>query len=145
MSIQEHKRFDLAANQLKTAIKIFLTAEDYISATTLAGAADVIFCELVKRQGKDNFTDCLLKNEKSSFTRQSIGKEVNTTLGINALKHFDPEDSEYISLNIGECAVGSILKAIVNYKILNIEYDISIQGFLIWCEINLDKNKYKLL
>jgi hypothetical protein len=59
MSIEEYKRFDLAANQLETAIMLFLTGGDKFSAITLAGAADVIFSELVNREEKDNFTDLL--------------------------------------------------------------------------------------
>lgn len=54
---QIYQRFQLAAKQLETAIMLFLTEQDRLSAITLSGAADVIFCELVNRQGKKNYTE----------------------------------------------------------------------------------------
>ncbi len=137
-----YQRFLLAANQLETAIMLFLTNVDKLSAITLAGAADVILCELINREGKKNFTDLLSEKESEKRSRKEIGKEINNLLRINALKHFDKGDEEYISLDVDECAVAAILKALVNYNMLDGKNDKLIMAFRYWVRINLDPNKY---
>ena len=144
MTAELYKRFDLAANQLETAIMVFLTGGDKFSVITLAGAADVIFCQLVLRQGKENFTDFMLKETNDTRTRQEAGKEINDTLRINALKHFDKDDDEYVSIDVDECALGAILKAIANYNMLDGKNDKLIQAFLYWVKTNLDPKKYNV-
>ncbi len=139
-----HQRFKLAANQLETAIMLFITNTDKLSAITLAGAADVIFCELVNRDGKENFTDLALKKEGGERSRAEVGKEINDVLGINALKHFDKDDDEHVEIDIDECAVGAILKALANYNMLEGKDDKLIIAFRFWCKTNLDPNRYKL-
>ncbi|STX37484.1 hypothetical protein [Legionella feeleii] len=119
MSKKTYKRFNLAANQLETAIMLFITGGDRFSVITLAGAADVIFSEFVIRNGEENFTDSLIKKNNKHRTRQQIGREINDTLGINACKHLDAGEEEYVLLDIDESALGAILKAIVNYNKLN--------------------------
>lgn len=54
MSKKKYKVFELAKAQLETAIMLFLTNKK-ISAITLAGACDVILCELVNRKGRKNW------------------------------------------------------------------------------------------
>src|SRR5579871_2279833 len=108
MNKTKYNRFDLASTQLKTAIRLFVTGGDRFSVITLAGAADVIFSELVTREKKENFTIFLLKKEQDERRPQEAGKEINDILSINVLKHFDPGDDDYISLDVEESALGAI-------------------------------------
>lgn len=139
-----YKRFQLAAKQLETAIILFLTEQDRLSAITLSGAADVIFCELVNREGKKNYTDILTSKEGGERRREDVGKEINNLLCINQLKHFDEGDEEYIRLDVNECAVGAILKALVNYNMLDGKDDNLILAFRYWVKMNLDPERYDL-
>lgn len=144
MKKKEYSRFDLASKQLETAIMLFITGGDRFSVITLAGAADTIFSELVTREKKENFTVYLLKKENDKRKPQEIGKEINNMLFINALKHLDPGDDDYISFDAEECALGAISKAIANYSMLDGKNDKLIKGFWAWVRINLDINKYNI-
>jgi len=139
-----YQRFQLAANQLETAIMLFLTNTDKLSAITLTVAADVVFCELVNREGKKNFTDLLCEQEGGKISRKEVGRGVNDLLRINALKHFDNGDDEYIDLDIDECGVATILKALANYNMLEGKNDKLILAFRCWVKMNLDPKKYNL-
>lgn len=143
-SKKKHKIFIFAENQLKTAIVIFCSGGDKFSAITLAGAADSIFWQLVTRAGKDNFTKIMLKKENDSRKIEKVGREMNDVLCINALKHLDPNENEHTSLDADECALGAILKAIVNYGMLEGKNEKLINGFFAWIQMNLDLKKYNL-
>lgn len=116
---------------------------DRLSAITLASAADAILCELVTRSGKENFTDILSK-EQGGNNGSEIGNEINNLININALKHFDKENDELIDLDVDECSVAAILKALVNYNMLDGKNEQLIIGFRAWAKINLDPKKYNL-
>ncbi|EEZ95962.1 hypothetical protein [Legionella longbeachae] len=143
LGTRTYHRFQLAENQLITAIKLFLTNSDKLSAITLAGAADTIFCELVNRSGKDNFTDILSKSQGGNYGAD-IGNEINDLLHINTLKHFDEDEEEVIELEIEETAVATILKTLVNYNMLDGKNEKLIIGFRNWVKLNLDPIKYNL-
>lgn len=139
-----YQRFELAAKQLETAIMLFLTVQDGLSAITLAGASDVIFCELVNREGKKNFIDIITYEKDKGGSREDIGKEINDLLYINSLKHFDRDDEEHIILDVNECAVAAILKALANYSMLDGKNEQLILAFRYWVKMNLDPDKYNL-
>ena len=148
MALKTHKKLDLASCQLETAIGLFISGGDKFSVITLAGAADVILCQLVLNQDEENFTDHLLHNDSDAkdknLTRQKYGRVINDTLSINALKHMDKGNDDLVTLNIEECALGSILKALVNLiKLKGKDIDF-VQAFLAWSTLNLDPKKYNI-
>ncbi|MBI5205693.1 MAG: hypothetical protein HZA11_12325 [Nitrospirae bacterium] len=148
MSLRTFKRIELAESQLKTAIRLFVSGGDKFSAISLAGAADVILCRLVSNIEKENFTAFLLKQKAAkggeSETIQSLGRCINDTLFINDLKHMDDGEDGYIDINIEECTLGAILKAIANYVILVGPNKDFVQAFLAWGQLNLDPKKYNI-
>ena len=84
--IKKYQRLDLAANQLETAIGLFISGHDKFSVITLAAAADGILAQLVINEGQENFIDfSLKKDEDKTLTRSTLGKQVNDILFINAL------------------------------------------------------------
>jgi hypothetical protein len=54
LTITTHKRLDAAVAQLHTAIALYLSGSDYLSAATLAGAADGQLGEALQLVGKDH-------------------------------------------------------------------------------------------
>ena len=148
MALKNYKKLELASNQLETAIGLFVSGGDKFSVITLAGAADVIFCQLVLNQGEENFTDYQLKNDNNvknkNITRQQYGREINDTLSINALKHMDHDDDGMVTMNLEECALGAILKALVNLVKLEGRDIGYVQAFFAWSRLNLDPKKYNI-
>lgn len=148
MTLAKHNMFDLAENQLEAAIGLFVSGGDKFSVITLAGAADVLLCQLVLNQGKENFTQISLRNEmersETSGTIESHGREINDIFYINHLKHMDKGDDGFIELDPEECAIGAILKALANYVIIGEREKDFIQAFLTWVQLNLDPKKYNV-
>jgi len=148
MSLQTFKRIELAESQLQTAIGLFVSVGDKFSVISLAGAADVILCRLVSNIEKENFTEFLLKKTAAkgseSETIQSLGRCINDTLYINDLKHMDDGEDGYIDIDVEECALGAILKALANYVILSGRDKDFVQAFMAWVQLNLDPKKYNI-
>lgn len=148
MSLRIYKRIELAENQLKTAIGLFVSGGDKFSATSLAGAADVILCRLASNLGKENFTEFSLREETTNGgpgrTKESHGKNINDTLFINDLKHMDEGEDGYIDTDVDECALGAILKALANYIIVAGRDKDFVKAFLAWVQLNLDPKKYNI-
>ena len=148
MTSQTYSRLRLAENQLETAIGLFVGGHDRFSVITIAGAADVILCRLVLNLGEENFTDAMIRKSAdgctSKETRTSLGRQINDTLHINDLKHMDADEDGYVVMDIEECALAAILKAMANLvKIVGHERDY-IKGFLAWVRLNLDSKKYNI-
>lgn len=148
MNAGQYTRFQLAHSQLDAAIGLYVTNRDRLSAITLAGAADVLLSQLVLRTGKPNFTDRLAEKDVTSEgtvpPREVVGQKVNDTLHINQLKHFDDDAEEVIELDVDECALAAILKALANYVDLP-EHDKNlVLAFKLWIRENLDPKKYNV-
>jgi hypothetical protein len=104
MTIKTYKRLSLAENQLETAIGLFVSGGDKFSVITLAGAADVILCQLVLNSGQENFTDFMIYQHSddclSSQTRAIHGRQINDTLFINDLQHMDADEDVFIVVDV---------------------------------------------
>lgn len=148
MTLKTYRRLELAENQLEAAIGLLVSGGDKYSVISLAGAADVILCRLVSNLGEENFTEFSMRQEAERGlpvgTIQSHGKEINDTLFINHLKHMDEDEDGYIELDVEECALGSILKALANYVMLAGREKDFVKAFLAWVRLNLDPNKYNI-
>lgn len=148
MTIKTYERFVLAENQLETAIGLFVSSGDKFSVITLAGAADVILCQLVLKSGEDNFTDVMISQHSgdclSDQTRAIHGRQINDTLFINDLKHMDENEEGFVVMDLEECALGAILKAVANYVRLAGRDKDFIKAFLAWVRLNLDPKKYNI-
>jgi hypothetical protein len=144
MAVQSYQRLDLAANQLETAIGLFISGRDRFSVITLAGAADGILSQLVIDKGEANFIEfSLQKDDDKTLTRSTLGAQVNDILRINELKHMDEEDDGYVVMDIEQCALATILKAIANFVILRGHVDF-VKAFLAWVKLNLDPKIYNI-
>jgi hypothetical protein len=139
MTKQIHRRYDLAANQLETAIGLFIAGQDRFSVITLAGAADTVLSQLVQNAGKQNFIDSVLEqSESEDRDRRKMAKHVNDVLFINELKHMDDGDDGRVEMDLEQCAIASVLVAIANFVSLNGRGAVFIETFLAWVKANLD-------
>lgn len=145
--LRSHSKFDIAANQLESAIGLFVSDRDKFSAITLAGSADTIFNQLLLNQGKGNFTDYSRKKKAKKTgilqTRGEHGREINDVLRINTLKHMDKNDDEYVEMDLDECALAAISKAVANYIDLAGREANFIQAFLYWVKLNVDPKRFQ--
>jgi hypothetical protein len=145
MTTQEHRLIDLAADQLETAIGLFIGGgHDRFSVITLAGAADGIFTRLVNHVGGESFIEALVRDADEPTTRGAMGKHVNDLLFINYLKHMDDGEDGAILIDVEECAVAAILKAIANFVKLGGDKADFVQAFLEWIKHNLDPSRYNV-
>jgi hypothetical protein len=149
MTTRTYTRLELAADQLYTAVCLFITGRDRFSVITLAGAADVILSRLVLKSAQRNFTDVIaeieVKNGGRKRTRAEVGKSVNDMLLINEIKHFDPGDDGIVTVNdLDECAFAAILKGIANYVTLADREEDWVRAFFLWVKENMDSNKYNV-
>lgn len=126
----------LAQRQLETAIGLFVSRRDRISAISLAGAADGILHGLVLKAGKQPFADYAMgvREALSGQTpaRTKFARHINDQLNINDLKHMNEEGTIEITFDPDLSALGAILKAIANHHQLVPEHPDFIKAMLQW-------------
>lgn len=136
MTETTQRKLALAQRQLETAIGLFVSRRDRISAITLAGAADGILHGLVLKAGKQPFSDYAMgvREAMSGETpaKAKYARHINDKLNINDLKHMDEGATDEVTLDIDISALGSILKAIANHHTLVPEHPDFIQAMLQW-------------
>jgi hypothetical protein len=138
-------KFDIAREQLITALSIFFNQNNYSSVITLAGAASGILSELVRREGKQPFLDYArdihLKHYGYIPKRVSYSHHIAKTMGISAHKHLSLTDPDEISLDIEYQAYQALVQAIADYKTLKGASEPFIQHFFRWAYKNMDGEK----
>ncbi len=145
MTIKTYQRFDLAVNQLDTAVRLFIGGRDRLSVITLAGAAHTILSQLVENIGEKTFIEGLIEGaEDPKRARSAMGKHVNDLLFINALKHMDDDDDGHVVMDVEQCALASILIAITNFVTLRGRGTPFVEVFLAWVQQNLDPTIYNI-
>jgi hypothetical protein len=145
VTTQIHQRRDLAANQLETAVGLFISGHDRFSVITLAGAADAILSQLVKNKGERTFIEGLIEGaENEKLACSDMGKHVNDVLFINALKHMDKDDDGSVVMDVEECALASMLVAMANFVTLNGRGTDFVEAFFAWVKLNLDPAIYNI-
>jgi hypothetical protein len=145
--VTRYHKFDVATGQLETAIRLFLMDGcDMFSAVTLAGAAGGILSQLVLDAGKRPFVDFAIKTYDwrklgPTVARSALMTHINKILFINALKHHDPKDDEFVEFDAEEAALAAILKAVADYKTLTGTETEAMKAFLAWCYLNLESDQ----
>jgi hypothetical protein len=138
-------KLTLAQQQLETAIGLFVSRRDRISAISLAGAADGILHGLVLKAGKQPFADYAIgiREAMSGETpaRAKYAKHINDQLNINDLKHMDEGGTQEITFDPDISALGAILKAIANHHQLVPEHPDFIKVMLHWAWMFYDGKK----
>jgi hypothetical protein len=116
---------EIAHRQIERAVVLFLDDKDYVSALTLAGAAEEILGKLLNKEGKEHWLDSISKG-----ALQALGfpkKELETPEALkarkeianianhfkNTVKHYN--DDGTIKLLVDVAAAEMIDRAISNY------------------------------
>lgn len=141
------KKLALAQRQLETAITLFVSRRDRISAITLAGAADGVLHGLVLKAGKQPFADYALAVGEAMIgqtpSKAKYAKHINDTLNINDLKHMDEGDANDVTIDVDISALGAILKAVANHHILVPDDPDFIKAMLQWAWMFWDGKQIK--
>ena len=122
MHKDQQNRVELAIEQLHIAIDLFLTGRSFVSALTLAGAADEVLGRKAERFGTKKtisvqyevITKLLEKLQREAPTFKEFAKERNETR--NAVKHMAPDAEEFFIANLASEAVAKIGSACNNYE-----------------------------
>lgn len=116
---------EIAERQLERSISIFLDDEDYVSALTLAGAAEEILGKLLNKVGKKHWLDSIshgalralgfrkstLETPEAKSARKEIANIANRHK--NNVKHYNADGS--ITFFVDVAAAEMIDRAISNY------------------------------
>ncbi|MEY3774817.1 MAG: hypothetical protein RLZZ129_1597 [Verrucomicrobiota bacterium] len=112
-------KVEIASIQLQRALVLFC-AKDYISALTLAGAAEEILGKIVEAKGEANaltedvcYIETRLRGKADSMTSKQIASFLNQPR--NQLKHFGDVSASLVSLNPSADAESLIERATLNY------------------------------
>lgn len=116
---------EIAHRQLERSIELFLDKQDYISALTLAGAAEEILGKLLNKEGKQHWLDDIKSGALrllgfegealQSPEAKKAGKEIADISNYykNRCKHFN--DQDHITFTVDVQAAEMIDRAIFNY------------------------------
>lgn len=137
-------KWEIAKQQLDRALLVFLDERDYVCSITLGGAAEEIFGQFLKRQGrktaKDKWVELCLKEGRFDDVpenRKAFTGMLNWHR--NELKHHDGRDGdgpeEELAVDRGD-AIDILQRAIDNYQALALPYSELILRFQV--EIDQD-------
>ena len=136
MTIRSFKYVEIARLQLQTAVELFLSETNYISAITLAGAAEEIFGKMTKPIGKKNALAQRMELAESLneiFTEfKPLSKDdviKGATRDRNRVKHLDHPKVAGVIFDDKEAAEDLIERAIENYEILGQPLSLEMRRF----------------
>jgi iron-sulfur cluster repair protein YtfE (RIC family) len=122
MSIVKLTAEDIAEQQLITALRLWQNKE-YVSAITLAGAAEEILGKRLRKLGKepsfDNLRDAIVRiakihGDEDPKTEKLVAELLNITR--NELKHYAGDEA--LEFDLREDSVELLERAITNYMLL---------------------------
>lgn len=116
---------EIAHRQIERAIVLFLDDRDYVSALTLAGAAEEILGKLLNKEGKEHWLDSIskgalrvlgfrkieLKTPEALKAKKEIANIANRHK--NTFKHYNSDGT--VTLLVDVAAAKMIDRAISNY------------------------------
>lgn len=108
---------DIARREIETAIDLFLSDRDFISALNLAGAAEDILGALLRRKGEKPMLEQLHEwYQDTTNTKIAFGEFARkANLGRNTLKHATDADEDVIEIFRWE-AVQMLMRALYNWQ-----------------------------
>lgn len=143
MHEQIYQRTNIAKEQLEVAIELFLARRSFVSALTLAGAAEEILGKALTQRGKETtlehehsvvapFTELI---RKQPYSRKDFVAEKNRVR--NAAKHLEVEGKATFCADLEDEALWMIVRAIDNYRRLGCEPTALMEEFDNWFYANV--------
>jgi hypothetical protein len=134
--VKTSKRF-IAKTQIDTAIQLFLSDTDFVSALTLAGAAEEILGAFIKREN-----DAHILGELHAWYQETMEKQIdygqfsqNANFTRNSLKHAKGPSEDTVEVFRWE-TVQMLMRAMVNWRLLGYEPDKFMLKFNAWLKAN---------
>ena len=121
MAFAEFKKFDIATNQLETALKLYLDGGDRFSVITLAGAAEEILGKELQSRGLTNALDtdkALTSAVSQAFGNKPVPPKVVADIANHArnqIKHLDSGGPRTVEMDPDEEAKDMLDRATTNY------------------------------
>jgi hypothetical protein len=109
----------IAKRQLELAARLYNEDADYLGVITLAGAAEEILGNLLRRSGQEAMIDRIVEMDREltgGRTFSVVNSEVNRAR--NALKHAREPNEDTVLIEPGE-ATAMLARALVNYNRLD--------------------------
>lgn len=111
----------MALMQLETALRLYFERNDYYSVITLSGAADEVFGQILKSQGREPRLESIKKSVAAIFERlrgrpldpKKVAESAN--FARNALKHWSEGQPLAVQFDAIEEAKDMLERAIANY------------------------------
>lgn len=106
----------IAQRQLEVAARLYVEGADYLAVVTLAGAAEEILGNLLRRSGQEAMIDRIVEMDQELTGGRAfsvVNAEVNRAR--NALKHAKVPDEDTVTIEPGE-ATAMLARALVNYN-----------------------------
>lgn len=122
MSEQEYTHIELAVEQLDIALYLFLNKQSFVSALTLAGAAEEIFGKALQRNAEQNSLDWKYENTEWWWTelhdkplsKKEFAERENRAR--NAAKHIGDSNDMSVMVDLEDAALWMIVRACDNYR-----------------------------
>jgi len=118
VSVMIYSKQNIAMRQIERSIDLYLNHKDYISAISLAGAAEEMLGNIAKAQGSQSLLGSLYPRFSDEFGKYSVfSDKVNFVR--NELKHSreNPDLRACIEIDESDCAV-MMYRAIVIYPMV---------------------------
>jgi hypothetical protein len=109
-------KLDIAQRQLEVASQLYVESADYLAVVTLAGAAEEILGNLLRRAGQEAMIDRIVEIDRKltgGRVFSVVSAEVNGAR--NALKHARDPNEDTVALEPVE-ANAMLARALVNYN-----------------------------
>ncbi len=143
MPHQTYQRVELAAEQLDVALELFLSGRSFVSALTLAGAAEEILGKALVHGNQEPWLeqeyDIVAEPEKirrgEPYKYKYFLKEKNRVR--NAVKHMPDASSSSIDTNMEDEALDMIVRARTNYRLLSLPSTRQMDQFDSWFSTNV--------
>jgi hypothetical protein len=106
----------IAQRQLEMAAHLYVEGADYLAIVALAGAAEEILGNLLRRAGQEAMIDRIVEMDRGLTGGRDfsvVNAEVNRVR--NALKHARDPDEDTVTVEPSEAAA-MLARALVNYK-----------------------------
>lgn len=125
-------KLDAAEQQIRTAIDLYFLKGDYISVMTLAGAAEEICGNILKRRGVENILSIIFSEAVKQDLMISKSDLYNCASSLrNALKHATNEVEDQFVFD-DEAATLMLIRAVINYQLCERALPTEIENFIFW-------------
>lgn len=125
-------KLQAAERQIRTACDLYFLHGDLLSVMTLAGAAEEICGNLLRRQQKQNILGIMHAEAKLRGIDLTEGALYSRASKLrNALKHATSPDEDRFSFD-DEAAVLMLVRAVINYQLCGCSLPEEAEKFIAW-------------